>query len=42
MVEILSDEELQLMREAGRLVAVILKELEKAVRPGVSTLELTI
>lgn len=40
MVEILSDEELQLMREAGRLVAVILKELEKAVRPGVSTLEL--
>ena len=40
MVEILSDEELQLMREAGRLVAVILKELEKAARPGVSTLEL--
>lgn len=40
MVEILSDEELQLMREAGRLVAVILKELEKAAQPGVSTLEL--
>ena len=37
MVEILSDYELDKMREAGRLTAVILKELRKAVKPGVST-----
>ena len=40
MVEILSTGELDKMRKAGRLVAIILKELEKAAVPGVSTQEL--
>ncbi|MBR2294200.1 MAG: type I methionyl aminopeptidase [Clostridiales bacterium] len=40
MVEILSNEELDKMRKAGALVAKILKELEKAAVPGVSTKEL--
>ena len=40
MVEILSDYELDKMRKAGKLVAKILKELEKAAKPGVSTKEL--
>ena len=37
MIEILSDEELQKMREAGALVAKILRTLKDEVRPGVST-----
>ena len=37
MVEILSDYELEKMREAGRLTAMVLKELRKAAVPGVST-----
>ncbi|MBR6880690.1 MAG: type I methionyl aminopeptidase [Clostridiales bacterium] len=37
MIEILSDEELQKMREAGALVAKILRALKDEVRPGVST-----
>ena len=40
MVEILRTGELDKMRKAGRLVAIILKELEKAAVPGVSTQEL--
>ena len=40
MVEILTTEELDKMRKAGKLVAVILKELRKAAVPGVSTQEL--
>lgn len=40
MVEILSDYELDKMRAAGRLTAVVLKELRAAVKPGVSTKEL--
>jgi len=40
MVELLSDQELDKMRKAGKLVAKILKELEKAAVPGVSTKEL--
>lgn len=39
-VEIKSQNELTLMREAGRIVAEILDELEKMVAPGVSTWEL--
>jgi methionyl aminopeptidase len=39
-VELKSDSEISLMREAGRIVTEILDELEKAVAPGVSTLEL--
>ena len=37
MVEILNDDELELMRKAGKLVSKILKELEQAAKPGVST-----
>ena len=40
MVEILSDYELDLMRKAGRLTAVVLSELRKAVKPGVTTKQL--
>ena len=40
MIEILTDFELDKMRAAGKLVAKILKELEKAAKPGVSTKQL--
>lgn len=40
MIILKSDRELQAMREAGRIVALCRAELEKAVRPGISTLEL--
>ncbi len=40
MVEILSDYELDLMRKAGKLTAVVLSELRKAVKPGVTTKQL--
>ena len=40
MVEILSDYEMDRMREAGRLTALVLKELRKAAVPGVSTKQL--
>ncbi|MBR3533966.1 MAG: type I methionyl aminopeptidase [Clostridiales bacterium] len=40
MIEILSEQELELMRRAGRLTAVILRELRKACQPGVTTGEL--
>lgn len=40
MIEILSDYELDKMREAGKLVARILKALGEAAKPGVSTKEL--
>ncbi len=39
-VELKSESEIALMREAGRIVAEILDELEKAVAPGVSTWDL--
>ena len=39
-VEIKSQDEIALMREAGRIVCEILDELEKAVAPGVTTWEL--
>jgi len=35
-----TDQELTLMREANRIIAVILSELEEKIKPGVSTLEL--
>ncbi|HEX7056226.1 MAG TPA: type I methionyl aminopeptidase [Bacilli bacterium] len=40
MIIIKSEAELALMREAGRITANTLKVLEKAIRPGISTLEL--
>ncbi|MGO0122785.1 type I methionyl aminopeptidase [Desulfothermobacter acidiphilus] len=40
MIHRKSERELQYMREAGRIVALTLQELEKAIRPGVTTKEL--
>jgi len=39
-ISIKSDKEIELMRESGRILAKVLKELEAHVRPGVSTLEI--
>jgi methionyl aminopeptidase len=36
-VTIKSDREIELMREAGRILAMVHKELEKAIKPGIST-----
>ncbi len=40
MVTIKSKREIELMREAGRVACLAQKEIEKAIKPGVSTLEL--
>jgi methionyl aminopeptidase len=40
VISIKSDEELDLMRQSGHLLAKVHDELQKAVRPGISTLEL--
>ncbi len=40
MIYILNDKEIELMRKAGEVVKEIFKEMEKAVKPGVTTLEL--
>ena len=40
MIEILSENELDLMRKAGKLTAVVLRELRKACQPGVTTKQL--
>jgi len=40
MITIKSERELVLMRYAGRVVAEVLQELKKAIRPGITTLEL--
>jgi len=37
MIILKSDKEIALMREAGRIVAVVLAELSQNVAPGVST-----
>ena len=39
-VTITSAKEIELMREAGRLLEIVHKELEEAIRPGISTWEL--
>lgn len=36
-VTIKSDKEIELMREAGKILAIVHKELEKAIKPGIST-----
>lgn len=41
-VSIKSAREIELMREAGRILAVVHEELGKAIKPGVSTLEIDI
>ena len=40
MITIKSKREIELMKEAGAIVAYVLKEIEKYIKPGVSTLEL--
>ena len=40
MIILKTDQELALMREANRIIAVVLSELEEKIKPGVSTLEL--
>ena len=40
MVTIKSKREIELMREAGKVVAEVYEELEKHMKPGVTTLEL--
>lgn len=40
MITIKTEEEIKIMREAGRILARVLKEIEKQVMPGVTTLEL--
>ncbi len=37
MIEILTDEELELMRKAGKLTAAVLKAVKEAIKPGIST-----
>lgn len=39
-VTIKSDKQIELMRESGRLLAIMHEELHKAIRPGISTLEI--
>lgn len=40
MIEIKSNREIELMKEACKIVALIYKELEEAIKPGISTMEL--
>jgi len=40
VITIKSKEEIEIMREGGKILAKIMKELEKAVRPGITTKEL--
>ena len=40
MVTIKSKKEIELMREAGKVVAIVYDELEKHIKPGITTLEL--
>ena len=39
-INIKSEREIKLMRESGRILANVLKELETYVKPGISTLEI--
>lgn len=40
MITIKTQEEIQIMKEGGKILATVLKELEKMVKPGITTLEL--
>jgi len=40
MISIKTPEEIQIMREGGKILAAVLKEVEKSARPGITTLEL--
>jgi len=39
-VSIKSDKEIELMREAGKILAIVHEELEKFIKPGISTLDI--
>ena len=39
-VTIKSEKQIELMREAGRLLALMHEELHKAIKPGISTLDI--
>ncbi|WP_343208542.1 type I methionyl aminopeptidase [Anaerolentibacter hominis] len=39
-VSIKSEREIELMREAGRLLAIVHEEMEKIIRPGISTMDI--
>jgi methionyl aminopeptidase len=39
-INVKSEKEIELMRESGRILSIILKELEQYVRPGLSTLDI--
>jgi methionyl aminopeptidase len=39
-VTIKSDREIELMREAGKILSIVHKELEKAIKPGISTMDI--
>jgi len=41
-ITIKSEREIELMREAGRLLAIVHKEMEEAIRPGMSTMDIDI
>ena len=41
-VSIKSEREIELMRESGRILAMVHEELGKAIRPGITTLEIDI
>jgi len=40
MITIKSEEEIKIMREAGKILATVLKEIEKQVKPGITTRDL--
>lgn len=40
MIIIKSDQEIELMREAGKVTGLVLKELESFIKPGISTLDI--
>ena len=40
MITIKTEQEISIMKESGRILATVIKELEKMVKPGVTTLEL--
>ena len=40
MIEVKNEHEIQLMRNAGRVTAAVLKKMTEAVEPGISTLDL--
>ena len=39
-VTIKSEHEIELMREAGRILAIVHDELAKIIRPGISTMDI--